>query len=585
LDVDTAHASVPRADQAPTADATSPVPFGAGARAAAWARFARETFDCFVVGGGITGAAVARDAALRGLRTALVEKGDYASGTSSGSSQLVHGGLRYLERLEVHLVFEALRERGVLLRIAAPFVRPLPFLLPAYRGGRFRPWALALGLTVYDGLAVGRRIEPHRRLDPSRLREVEPGLRPQDLLALFRYADALTDDARLTLATVQSAAAAGAACANYVEAVGLRFEDGRIAGVELRDALTGARAMARARAVVNAAGPWAERVLRLTGRPVRPLVRPTRGSHLVVSHGRLPVRHAILFESPARDGRVLFVIPWEGFTLVGTTEVEHAGDPDRVVAEPDEVRYLLDAANWLFPRAGLRAADLRGTYAALRPLAWPERGPRLGALSREHAIFEDPPGLVTVVGGKLTTHRAMAEDVVDRALERLRDPGGLRPPRSRTAYTPLASAVPPPLLPRLLREVEARARALRLPAGLPDRLLQRYGAYAPAVLALAAERPDGAEPLAPRVPHLRAEIVHAARFEMACTVSDVMLRRTRLVHGAGARDTAVARAVADVLAAELGWSAARRAEELDRYADDRERRRAGLPDGTTRAAR
>lgn len=552
-----------------------PIPFGAAARAEAWRRFRKETFDCLVVGGGITGAGVARDAARRGLRTALVEKDDFAAGTSSGSSQLIHGGLRYLEHLDLDLVFEALRERWTLLRTAAPLVRPLSFLFPVYEGRRVNPTKLAAGLWLYDLLAWGRKIDTHRRIDPRRVPELEPGLRRSGLLAAMRFSDATTDDARLTLATVRCATAAGAACSNYAEVTGFVLANGRVGGAHVRDTQTGDSATARARFVVNATGVWAERVLERTGRPVRRILRPSKGCHLVFPHGRLPVRHAIIFDSPHGDGRILFVIPWDAFTLIGTTEVDHPGTPEEVRAEPAEVRYLLDAANRLFPKARLRPEDAPGTYAALRPL-FEEGAEPTGALSRKHVILEGPAGMATIVGGKLTTYRSMAEEMVDLVGERLRDPRGPRPAGCTTAEATLHGAVPPEEIPDLRRRIEERAARLALPTPLPERLLQRYGAHALEVLRLAEERPDWAAPLAPRIPHLRAEAVFAARHEMAVSLGDFMLRRTRLVYGAGDRDLAVARRAAETLAGELDWDAPRAEDEVERYRRERAERMAAL---------
>ncbi|MGH7545449.1 MAG: glycerol-3-phosphate dehydrogenase/oxidase [Gemmatimonadota bacterium] len=527
-----------------------------------------------VVGGGITGAGIARDAALRGLRVALVEKGDFASGTSHGSSQLIHGGLRYLEHLDLDLVFEALRERWILLRTAAPFVRPLSFLFPSYEEDRVSPRKLAAGVWLYDLLSWGRRIERHRRIDPSRIAELEPGLRRRGLRAVMQYSDATTDDARLTIATLRTAAAAGAACANYAEVTRFPMDGAQVTGADVRDPRTGADAQVRARFVLNATGVWAEKVLALSGRPVRRLLRPSKGSHLVFPRSRLPARHAIIFESPS-DARVLFVVPWQGFTLVGTTEVDHTGEPEDARTDAAEVRYLLAAANRLFPGAGLRAGDARGTYAALRPLI-EETAEATGALSREHLILEGPAGMATIVGGKLTTYRSMAEEAVNLATERLRDPAGRRFRDSTTDDTLLAGALHPDRISALARTLEADAASLSLPPAFLERLLRRYGVHARRVLALARETPEWGAPLARRIPCLGAEVVFAARHEMTLGVTDFMTRRTRLVYGARDRDLEVARRVGAILGAELGWDAATIGDEVERYREERVCRAAPL---------
>lgn len=508
------------------------------------------------------------------MRVALAEKDDFASGTSDGSSQLIHGGLRYLEHLDLDLVFEALRERWILLRTAAPFVRPLSFLFPSYEDDRVSPRKLAAGVWLYDLLSFGRRIERHRRIEPERVAELEPGLRRRGLRAVMRYADATTDDARLTVATLRTAAEAGAACANYAEVTGFRMDGSRVTAAEVRDPRTGEDALVGARFVLNASGVWAEKVLERTGQPVRRLLRPSKGSHLVFPRARLPVRHAIIFESRG-DRRILFVVPWEGLTLVGTTEVEHTGEPEDARTDAAEVRYLLEAANGLFPGARLRAGDARGTYAALRPLI-EETAEATGALSREHVILEGPTGMATIAGGKLTTYRSMAEEAVNLAAERLRDPAGRRFRDSTTDRTLLAGALPADDIPELARAVEADAVSLSLPPAFLERLVRRYGAHARRVIALAREKPEWGSPLARRIPCLGAEVVFAARHEMTLRVTDFMTRRTRLVYGARDRDLEVAQRVGAILGAELGWDGATIGDEVERYRDERAHRVAPL---------
>src|SRR2546421_5384594 len=323
---------------------------------------AAEPVDVLVVGGGITGAGIARDAALRGFRTAVVDKGDFASGTSSHSSRLIHGGLRYLEQYEFHLVREASRERRVLLKVAPHLVRPLPFVLPAYRGARVPPWRLRAGLWLYDLLAGFRNVHTHRWLGAKQVRAAEPGLRDKDLTGAGLYYDAQTDDAGLALATLRSAATGGAFVASYAEVVSLARPDGRIAGASVRDGLTGRRLEVRAGGVVNATGPWVDAVRPLDDPAAAPLLRLSKGAHVAVPRTRIGNTYAVTPTSPI-DGRVMFVLPWGDLSYIGTTETEETVSPERVRATGNDAVYLLRSANAFFPRARLAPHDVICSWA------------------------------------------------------------------------------------------------------------------------------------------------------------------------------------------------------------------------------
>src|SRR5213083_407409 len=346
-----------------------------------------EPVDLLVIGGGITGAGIARDAALRGIRTALVDKGDFGGGTSSHSSRLIHGGLRYLEQRAFRLVFEASRERRVLLTIAPHLVRPLAFLFPAYRGARVSAWRLRAGLWLYDLLAAFRNVRTHRWLGRRAVLRLEAGLRERDLQGAGLYYDAQADDARLVIAT-------------------------------MRGALSGATCTVRALVVVNATGPWLDRVRRLDDPRAEPLVRLTKGTHVVVPRQRLGNAHAVTLTSPI-DGRVMFILPWGDQTYIGTTDTDEDASPDEVRATADDVIYLLRSANAFFPQARLAPTDVVGTWAGLRPLLAPPRDVSASDVSREHRIVESPSGLITIAGGKLTTYRVMGQDVAERVAARL----------------------------------------------------------------------------------------------------------------------------------------------------------------------
>jgi glycerol-3-phosphate dehydrogenase len=506
---------------------------------------ANDAFDVLVVGGGITGAGVARDAAMRGLRTALVEQDDFASGTSSRSSRLVHGGVRYLEHGQLKLVFESSAERRVLRRIAPHLVRPLAFVWPVYRGARVARWKLAAGLMLYDLLALFRNVGRHERLSRRGVLAREPRLRADALLGGARYWDAATDDARLTLATIRSAVAAGATVLNHARVTSLATVEGRVSGARVTDAVSGTTIDITARVVVNATGPWSDVVERMADGAARPAVRGSKGVHVSVARDRIDNVGALTLLSP-RDGRVMFVLPAGDFAIVGTTDTYETVDPGQVRASEDDVSYLLDAANHFFPSAGLVREDVVSAWAGLRPLMAVQGGSDdPSAASREHTISEHVPGLVTVTGGKLTTYRAMASEVTDAAQRSL----GTRPSRSRTAHAPLSGGA----LRDCSREIAVAAELTR-DASIGARLVHAHGDAWRVVWALATDDARLAERVEPSRPYVLAELVYAVREELAATLGDLLIRRIPLAfetrdHGRGA-----ARRVAASVAGWLGWS-------------------------------
>ena len=471
-----------------------------------------------ILGGGITGAGVALDAALRGLRVGLIDKGDFGGGTSCASSKLVHGGLRYLEYGELRLVYEALHERGRLLRNAPHLVRPLRFVLPFYGGARIPPWKWRAGLLLYDLLAGSANIHRSRRLTLGPLCREFPGLRRIGLLGAAEYLDAQTDDARLCLEVVRSAWLHGALVANHVEATAFEQSDGRLTGVRAVDRLTGSELRLRADVFLNAAGPWADSIRRLAGEAGPPLLAPTKGVHLVApGHG---LTAAFLLLHPA-DGRVFFVLPWLGKTLIGTTDTEWSGAPDDAGVEPEDVAYLLTGHNHYFDPP-LSQTDLLGTFAGLRPLLRTE-GTDPSARSRDYRIVEGPHGLLTVVGGKYTTYRSMAETITDAAVRRL---GLRRRCRTRDLRLDGAPAESWPVfaahaLPRLVG-------TYNLETGAARHLLGRYGRRAFDVTAYVDRDPALAKRVIASEPDLQAELAYQRDHEMALTPADFLLRRTRL---------------------------------------------------------
>jgi len=535
-------------------------PFSFQTRAAALDAMAAEPMDVLIIGGGITGAGIARDAALRGLRVALVDKSDVAGGTSSRSSRLIHGGLRYLEHGDLRLVFEASRERRILLRIAPHLVRPLPFLFPAYRGARVPPWKLRAGLWLYDLLAAFRNVHAHRWLGAKRVRALEPGLRDKDLAGAGLYYDAQTDDARLALATLRSAATAGALIASYTEVLALAKPDGRVAGASVRDVLTGRRLELRARVVVNATGPWVDAVRRLDEPAATPLLRLSKGAHVAVPRARIGNTHAVTLTSPL-DGRVMFVLPWGDVSYIGTTETEETVTPERARATGDDAVYLLRSANAFFPRARLAPHDVVSTWAGLRPLLAPDRSRSAGAVSREHRIVESASGLITIAGGKLTTYRVMGRDVMDRVASRLRKLDGRHPARApATDELPLPGGETADLEVLVSSTV---ARGVGEPTA--QHLVASYGTESAAVLNLVDRQRGLGKPILEGRPEIRAEVVHAVQREMAMRLADVLIRRTHLFHQTRGQAVTATTVVADLMAPLLGWDAARRAEEIELY--------------------
>jgi len=391
-------------------------------------RAERQLFDLVVVGGGITGAAVARDAALRGLNVVLCEKGDFGEGTSSRSSKLIHGGFRYLQQLQFGLVRESCQERSLLSQTLAPHrVKPLPFLFPVYKTHKHRAWMLHGALSVYD--RMDRASQPHRHLSADELLRLRPELSPRGLEGGALYYDAVTDDAHLTLDTARGAWEAGAAVLSYAEVTEFYATRFGLEAVEVRERLSGRVLRARARVAVVAAGPWTDVVRgRCAARP--PMLRVTQGSHCVFRRERVPGAEAVVALHPG-DRRPLFAFPWRDVIIAGTTDTDYSGGLEEVRASRADVDYILEALNHTLPGLQLTPADVVGTYSGLRPLLRQE-GVRESLVSREHVIREEAPGIITVAGGKLTTHRRMAEEVVNRVV-RLLPPAG--PPR--TAVTPL----------------------------------------------------------------------------------------------------------------------------------------------------
>lgn len=538
--------------------------FSFRSRPQAIARLGSEDFDFLVVGGGVTGTGIARDAALRGFRVALVEKDDLGSGTSSKSSKLVHGGLRYLEQYDFKLVFEGTSERARLMAQAPHIVRPLPFLFPIFEGASKGPFLVNVGMWLYDALALFRNYRNHQKLDADEVREAEPALGTRALLAGMLYYDCITDDARLTLENALAAHRAGACVVTRASfEAAERDERGRVRGARCTDALSGASIAVRARVIIQAAGPWTNEVLGRTDGQATAMVRPTKGVHLVFPRHVLPVRQAVVM-SAVRDGRVVFAIPWEQSTVVGTTDTDFDGDVDVPYATADDAAYLCETVARYFPAHPVTPADAISTWAGLRPLVREDDASPYDT-SREHTIVTDPRGSVVIAGGKLTTYRKMADECVQAAMELLPAARrqGLRECRTVGAVLPGAEGFDY----RTDRDVVmAEALAAGLPEDVAEHLLQTYGAQWRVVAGRASATPDGAQRVAPGLPWIWAEVDHALEAELALSLDDVMVRRTHLHFHLHDQGLGVAAAVAARMGAVMGWSEAEAAAQLRRFA-------------------
>jgi glycerol-3-phosphate dehydrogenase len=518
--------------------------------------------DVLVIGGGVVGTGAALDAATRGLRTGVVEARDWASGTSSRSSKLVHGGLRYLEMLDFGLVAEALAERSLMLQRLAPhLVRPVPFLYPLQRHGWERAYVGA-GIALYDGMSVvsgawaGRGtggLPRHRHLSRRRALREAPALRSDALVGAVQYWDAQVDDARHTLTLARTAAAYGALCANRARVVGLLRQGERVTGAVVRDLESGRDLEVRARQVVNATGVWTDDTQALADTRGQFQVRASKGVHLLVPRDRIQSSTGLILRTATS---VLFVIPWGRHWIVGTTDTDWSLDKSHPAVSARDVDYLLEQANRVLAQP-LQRADVEGVYAGLRPLLHGESD-QTSRLSREHTVAHPVPGLVVVAGGKYTTYRVMARDAVDEAVRALDE----KVPPSVTDQVPLLGAEGYLALWNQRRALAERSGLHRVRV---EHLLQRYGTLVHEVLALLDDAPALAEPLPGADDYLRVEAVYAVTHEGARHLDDVLTRRTRASIESWDRGVAAAPVVAALMAPLLGWDADHEAREVEHY--------------------
>jgi len=543
-------------------------------RSESLSKFAEEVFDILIIGGGITGAGLALDAAARGLRVSLVEKRDFAAGTSSRSTKLIHGGLRYLEHFDFTLVREGLRERAILAKTAPGLARPLPFVIPIYENSRRnydRPLKMRLGLWLYDLLAGRYNFARHRRLSRDEALSLAPQLDPQGLKGAFLYYDAVTNDSRLVIEVIKTARERGAEIANHTRVAGLiRNERGKIAGAHLRDELTGGGIECRARIVINATGVWMEETINLNGQTTNSLnrrMRPAKGVHLTVSADRLRVGAAWLIPS-LTSHRFYFVVPWEGRVNIGTTDTDYDGDKDHPRAEPEEVNEILGAINSYFPEGRLEPADVISSWAGLRPLITDPRAGATTEVSRKEEIIESDDGLISIGGGKLTTYRLMAEHGINLAVKRLKEGFNVLANSAATEGVAIGGELS---FDDLTMIAERLSRAEDLPLETARHLIHDYGADYQRLVELTHEDERLRERLIEGLPQILAEVVYAARYEMALTLADVMTRRMRLAIVAGREALKCAAPVADLMARELGWSREETERQIAQFAAEFER--------------
>ncbi len=531
-----------------------------------------EEVDLIVIGGGITGAGIVRDAARRGLRVALFEQNDIAYGTSSRSSKLIHGGLRYLEKYEFNLVFESVSERRVVMDLAPHLVNPLAFLFPVYQGSRKSLRLIDAGMWLYDGLALFRSPKRHRTLKPSEVAKEEPILKQEGLQGAPLYYDCSTDDARLTLETIIDATQNGAVVVNWARVEALTKDDqGRVSGAVVKNARDGSLREVKAHTLINATGPWTDEVLAMSSPRAGKLLRPTKGIHIVVEREKLPIEHAVVLFHPT-DDRVLFALPWGERTYLGTTDTDYEGAPGEEAATLEDVDYLINASNVHFPNNPITRDDVISTWAGLRPLIAPE--PEVGEISesqvsREHQILIGEDGLITIAGGKLTTYRKMAKECVDVAVNLLKLSGKLPEDihSGQTFKFPLPGAVGWPEDDDHNKVAAEFAKACD--CDLSDKvnlhLVDTYGMRALELAKLCAGDPSLTEPIVPGRVEIMAQVDFGVREELAASVSDIMIRRTQIFFRDYKQGLGSVEKVATRLAHLIGWSEQEKQKSIDDY--------------------
>ena len=512
-----------------------------------------ETYDLAIIGGGINGAATARDAALRGLKVILFEQHDFAFGASSKSSKLAHGGLRYLEQFQFGLVRESLKERALLVKNAPHLVRPLPFIFPVYEKTRVSLWKMKLGLYIYDFLARSPLFPKHKNLKKKEILKEFPTINEDNLISGCLYYDALMNDARIVIENILSAEQAGAAVYHYTQVTGFTYSNQKINGVNFQHVHTLKTGHIHANVVVNTTGAWINEVIKQDlHSPSGPLVEPTKGVHLIIP--QIHDTYALILLTP-QDSRVFFVIPWNGNSLLGTTDTFYDNDPNRVYATPEDTNYLMDAYNHYFPNAKITENQIIASFAGLRPLV---RGADSSPskLSRDHVITTSPSGLITLAGGKYTTYRKMAENVVKKVIKDLKTNLKLKP--CMTKKVPLHGGE------AIDADTAALASKYSLALSQINRLISTYGSAYPALFQLMDNNPDEKKPICSKHPHLLAEVTYAIKMEKALSLEDWYMRRTSIAY-TECQGIDCLKTVASHFAKLLQWDEKRLQNEIGNY--------------------
>lgn len=523
-------------------------------------RLKKERLDVLIIGGGITGAGIALDAASRGLKTGLIEQHDFAYGTSSRSTKLIHGGLRYLKQLEFALVKEVGSERAIVHKLAPHLVVPEKMLLPLYEKRGLGYGLTSIGLKIYDWLAGVKTEDQRRMLTKAQTLGYEPLLKAHDIKGGALYAEYRTDDARLTIEIAKRAAKEGAALVSYVQAAGFLYDDGKVSGIEAVDIITNEKFSIQAAVVVNAAGPWVDELRKTNNSLQGKTLHLTKGVHIVVPYHRLPVRQAIYFDVP--DDRMIFAIPRGRTTYVGTTDTDYKGSKDDVRATQEDVRYLIHAVNEAFPSVHLNLADVESSWAGLRPLIH-EEGKSASELSRKDEIFESDSGLISIAGGKLTGYRKMAERVVDLLAEGAFEGRELKPCTTDKLFLAGLPFKDLRELADYTNTVARRIERLGLKGAAGTYLVHLYGRQADEILQLAEARSESD----PEVRLTLAELKFAIDHEQVVRADDFLVRRTGMLFFDIHRLVRVKDAVLAAMAAQLGWSSERLAEEKAQIED------------------
>ena len=525
----------------------------------------REQFDILVIGGGITGAGVARDAALRGFKTALIDKADFCSGTSSKSSKLVHGGFRYLNNLEFGLVHESLMERKILMEIAPHLVHPIHCLLPLHGHNSKPAWMIHIGLFLYDFLSFTKRIGYHKILSRNEIQNLEPLLRQDDLKKVALYYDCQADDFRLAMANLQSSALGGAVIANYVKAVDILEENGQVVGIQAMNEISSKAFPIHSRLIANATGPWCDYLRQALLKNSQHRVRTTKGIHLVIHREDLPISHTILGQA-VQDGRYIFAVPWRQFVFLGTTDTDYDGDPDHIPTERSDVDYLLDAFNHYFPDANLNDDKIISTFAGLRPLTY-EEGRTASSVTREYQIFEQPRNFFNIIGGKLTTYRTMAKEMVNRMTKRLEKSFDISPanPNCITDQIPLYGGDISNYSEFLDKWKKELTNQNHIDPDIAEHLIESYGSRFPDVLECLEKTSNGKERFLPGLPYIWGELDYALEHEMTMALDDFLIRRTHLFSLDRKQALDVHEEIASQLTKKLDWSEEEKQAQIERY--------------------